>query len=370
MNLIQHPFFEDFSEPARQALVRHAEERTYPDQTILFDEGAPSDAIYLVLDGELRFSKSSGGDREVTVALVHAGDYFGELGVLDGGPRSARATTNASVRLARIPGPALMEILRREPSSVALRLFARILDYVRATTDRFVGEVVRKEKFHLIGEMAGMIIHDFRSPMTAIQLSAQLIGSAHKDQGTQNKCAIIAEQTRRMGAMVQELLDFARGDLVLKLEDVSIGDFFAQFQQLNQEVWTKSKVRVTFQAVETRIAMDVARMQRVLQNLAANAVEAMEKSGGELKISARIDGDRLEICARDTGPGIPEKIRDQFFQPFVTHGKRNGTGLGMAIVKTTVEAHHGQICFETETGKGTAFFIRLPRLRQSSVVAG
>ena len=370
MKLTQHIFFEDFSASARKALVERAEEVTRSDPSILFDEGDPSDSIYLVLEGELQLSKSSGGDQQVPIALAHAGDYFGELGVLDGSPRSARAANRDPVRLARIPGPALMEILRREPAPVALRLFARILDYVRTTTDRFVGEVLRKEKFHLIGEMAGMIIHDFRSPMTAIQLSAKLISSTHHDAGTQNKCAIITEQTQRMGAMVQELLDFARGDLVLKPEVVSMGDLFTQFQKLNQGVWMKSGVQVTFQTVESRIALDVARMQRVFQNLAANAVEAMGKTGGRLDFAAREDGAWLEILVRDTGPGIPEKIRNQFFQPFVTHGKRNGTGLGMAIVKTTIEAHRGHISFETATGKGTSFCIRLPRSQEVAIAEG
>ena len=63
---------------------------------------------------------------------------------------------------------------------------------------------------------------------------------------------------------------------------------------------------------------------------------------------------------RDEGPGIPEAIRERLFEPFVTHGKAHGTGLGMPIVRGIVEAHRGTIRFETETGEGTTFFIELP----------
>jgi len=68
----------------------------------------------------------------------------------------------------------------------------------------------------------------------------------------------------------------------------------------------------------------------------------------------------MEIKVSDNGPGIPEEIRATVFDPFVTQGKKQGTGLGMAIVRSAVEAHDGTISFETEDGRGTTFIIRLP----------
>ena len=71
-------------------------------------------------------------------------------------------------------------------------------------------------------------------------------------------------------------------------------------------------------------------------------------------------------------PGIPEAIRDTIFEPFVTHGKKGGTGLGMAIARNVVTAHGGTITFETEAGKGTTFFVKLPqfaRVEPASVPA-
>jgi signal transduction histidine kinase len=100
-------------------------------------------------------------------------------------------------------------------------------------------------------------------------------------------------------------------------------------------------------------------MVRVLQNLMMNASEAMPK-GGRIDLAARAENGLLVITFADNGPGIPEAIRESFWQPFVTSGKKGGVGLGSSIVRSIVESHGGHIDFVTETGKGTTFTIRLP----------
>jgi len=77
----------------------------------------------------------------------------------------------------------------------------------------------------------------------------------------------------------------------------------------------------------------------------------------------------VTICAADNGPGIPEQIQATLFEPFVTFGKSNGTGLGMAIVKKIVEAHQGSIKFETEKGRGTVFKLFIPLLTPPQATA-
>jgi signal transduction histidine kinase len=68
----------------------------------------------------------------------------------------------------------------------------------------------------------------------------------------------------------------------------------------------------------------------------------------------------IQIKIRDNGPGIPEVIRDRLFEAFVTHGKHSGTGLGTAIAKSIIDAHGGQISFQSNCQEGTTFYIRLP----------
>ena len=100
-------------------------------------------------------------------------------------------------------------------------------------------------------------------------------------------------------------------------------------------------------------------MGRVLLNLAANSIDAMPE-GGRLRISARVFPPYLLLEVADDGEGIPPEVKKNIFRPFFSHGKANGTGLGMAIVKRVVEAHSGQVECESEPGHGTTLRLMLP----------
>jgi len=221
--------------------------------------------------------------------------------------------------------------------------------------------VLKKEKLHTIGEMASTIIHDLKNPIATIQIAAGLISRKQQDTEIQKKCGIIIQQSQRMVAMLQELLDFARGKPTLKKEIIPIPSLFEQFQELNQELLSRSGVKFSIQPAPVEVNVDLNCMIRVLQNLVGNALDVMKEGEGTLSVSAREVEEWVEICVVDNGPGIPERIRESLFDPFVTAGKKNGVGLGLSIVKTIIEAHQGQIFFKTEPGKGTSFFIWLPK---------
>ena len=107
------------------------------------------------------------------------------------------------------------------------------------------------------------------------------------------------------------------------------------------------------------VSLDHRKMERVVLNLTGNARDAM-KGSGKLAIEADLADGRAVLRVRDTGPGLPEEIRDRLFEPFATHGKEHGTGLGLAICKQFVEAHGGEIEVESQPGEGTTFTIWLP----------
>jgi len=103
------------------------------------------------------------------------------------------------------------------------------------------------------------------------------------------------------------------------------------------------------------------KLLRVLQNLVGNAIDGCdERDDGVVRIEVHDRKENIELIVADNGKGIPEQIRNNLFDPFVTYGKTGGTGLGTAIVKSVVEAHKGRIRFET-SDKGTTFFILLPK---------
>jgi signal transduction histidine kinase len=363
MDLLNNRFLKCFSEEGVRALIEKNEIVSFPDGTILFEEGDVSDFVYLLLRGEVQLSKHV-QDRRVEIAIVSPDDYFGELGVIDGSVRSARAEAHGEIKVARIPAEDVKDVVLKEPAHVVLQLFGGILDYLRIANQRYAAESVRKEKLHLVGEMANTIVHDFRNPIAAIQMAAELVKRKHQDPATQEHCDIIVRQNDRMVVMVQELLDFAKGAPNLKLKRQTVAYFFQQFESLNKEFFEQNKVRLELNPIDAGIEIDLGRMLRAFQNLATNAVEAMQdQKDAKFTITAKEEGSSVIFCISDNGPGIPESIRENLFDPFVTHGKKNGTGLGTSIVKTMVGAHQGTISFETATGKGTTFQISLPRVR-------
>ena len=104
--------------------------------------------------------------------------------------------------------------------------------------------------------------------------------------------------------------------------------------------------------------VDPSFLKRVLTNLITNAVQAMP-NGGKLTLNAIRKGEKAFITVEDTGPGIPEEVRDKIFTPLFTT-KSKGQGFGLAVVKKLTEASNGKVSFETELGKGTKFMIELP----------
>ncbi len=110
---------------------------------------------------------------------------------------------------------------------------------------------------------------------------------------------------------------------------------------------------------EIEVPLERSRVERVFANLIGNALEAMP-DGGEVRITAEMQDGSAVVHVEDTGPGIAPEIRSKLFQPFVSAGKRNGLGLGLALSRQTVLDHGGDMWVESAPGRGARFSFRLP----------
>jgi signal transduction histidine kinase len=366
VSLEEHPLFTVLSFRAKEKILSAAKEKLYAEGATVFVEGAPPDAIYLVLSGEISLVKQAEGRNEI-IARVKPADYFGEVGVLDGSGRSTGAVASRETRLVEIPAGPFVEVLRKEPADVCLVIFSRVLERLREINQRYMEERLRKERLYLLGEMADSIVHDLRSPITGIQLAADLITTQHEDPNTARWCRVISQQSNRMVTMVHELLDYSRGETDLKKEIISVKHLLEEFDFLHADFLRRAQVEFVWQGIEDSVEVDVSRFLRVLENLVINAVEANTAKGARVEIRSGVTPDRrVEILVKDNGPGIPEAIRETLFEPFVTHGKRKGIGLGMAISRKVVEAHGGKISFISSAEQGTTFLIHLPLALQTN----
>ncbi len=366
MDALENQFFRDFTAEGKASLLPHLKVEGFQNGVYLFHEGDAPDGVYLVVEGEIEILKTA-GQREEMLSIFRPGEFLGEAAVLDGQGRSTCARARGHVVVVKVPNKPLMETLAREPVSVTIRLFQRVLSYFRRTNDLYVREVVHKEKLALVGEMAATLMHDLRNPLSGIRLAADLMKMTHHDPESLRCCEGIDVQCNRIAAMATDLLEVSRGEVKLHLEQTNTTALLDRFQALNHDYIERSGVKVVFRADPADIEVDVMRLLRLLQNLVTNAVEATSKKpGGLIEIGAWAEGSRLFHTVKDNGPGLPATVIEYMFQPFATHGKLGGTGLGMAIVKNVVNAHHGHITFKTARGEGTSFMVELPQFSSAN----
>ena len=242
-------------------------------------------------------------------------------------------------------------------------------------------ELIASERLAALGTMAGMLVHDFRGPMTVIRGYAETLQSSGlPEDEIAARAGLIMEAVDRLERMTTETLDFVRGAERLVLRPVPVALLLLDLAAgIEEELPGIEVVQEADLPRALRAYLDVDKLRRAVSNVAANARDAM---GGEgrLHIRSRVepqvgaDGppDVLVLVLADEGPGVPAEIRDRVFQPFVTAGKKGGTGLGLAVARRFVEDHGGslELCEETlPAARGAHFRLVLP-LRRSGADAG
>jgi signal transduction histidine kinase len=208
--------------------------------------------------------------------------------------------------------------------------------------------------------MAGMLAHDFRGPMTVIRGYAEtLMDGAPAEAEIRERAQLITKMIDRLERMTSETLDFARGSHTLVRRPMPLPTLLAELAEGIAAESPGLTVERHFDVPSHLLAgFDLDKLRRALGNIAANARDAMGGKG-RVHLEARVADERLVLELADEGKGVPPEIRERVFEPFVTHGKKGGTGLGLAVARRFVEDHGGTIELLPE-GPGARFRISLP----------
>ncbi|MDQ6940321.1 MAG: cyclic nucleotide-binding domain-containing protein [Verrucomicrobiota bacterium] len=327
---------------------------------VVFREGDPGDSLYLIGKGSVQISKLGRGGNQETLAYIQSGNFFGEMALLDGKPRSANATAVEPTVLASVNEETFQHILELAPNRLHMNFLRSVSERLRHVNSHFITEVMRSERLSLVGSMANSIIHDLKNPICIVKCCSDLITTETTDPRLRQLTAMLNKAVNGMTSMTQELLDYARGSTELKKESISIWRLLDELSEQALQLLPGQNVQfVKHLHYAGEIEVDLARFTRVLCNLIKNAREAMT-GGGILTFETDRIKNEVMIRLADTGCGMPPEILARVFEPFVTHGKSHGTGLGMAIAKSIVEAHDGTISVTSVPGNGTSIEIRLP----------
>jgi len=223
-------------------------------------------------------------------------------------------------------------------------------------------EAIDAERLAAVGQVAASVAHELRSPLGGIMRSAEFLARPELSESTRRKLSsAIVAMARRLINTSQELLDYTRGGrMTLRHALCSLPDFLEQVLEVLRVDFSDRGIAVETEWGYTgRIRFDSDRMAQVVYNIAANARDAMPE-GGQLTVATERAEDHVELRFTDTGPGVAPELRERIFEPFVSYGKQEGAGLGLAIAKRIVEEHGGDIEVESPTAGGATFVVRLP----------
>jgi GAF domain-containing protein len=223
-------------------------------------------------------------------------------------------------------------------------------------------EALKAERLAAVGRVATSVAHDLRSPLGGILRSAEFLARPELSPGTRQRLSqAVTSLARRLMNSTQEILDYVRGEEIpLKRVPCPLAAFLEDVLAVLEVDFSDRGIEVV-RAFDYsgEIVMDADHMSQVIYNIAANARDAMP-GGGTFTVATHKTGDQVELRFTDTGPGVPEEMQNQIFEPFFTYGKREGAGLGLSIARRIVEEHGGQLWMESSDEQGATFVVSLP----------
>ncbi len=235
-------------------------------------------------------------------------------------------------------------------------------DRMRRNLQKTQQELLHSERLATIGRMASSISHDLRHPLTAILAYAEFLAESHlPEQQRKDLYQEIRLAVNRMADLISSLLEFSKAREGLRPVYGSLEETVRRAIQTVKARPEYRHITITqWHEGPNETWFDPKKLERVFHNLLLNACEALPPDSGKIEIRTRETREGLEIRVADNGPGIPESIRASVFQPFVSYGKENGTGLGLAVVQKIVQDHGGAVKIESTGEAGTVFAITLP----------
>lgn len=227
-----------------------------------------------------------------------------------------------------------------------------------------------REMETLRDNLTHMIVHDLRSPLSAILGNLDLAHHEPLSEAAGRYVSRALSSTNTLLEMVSTLLDVSRieaGQLTLELSQVTLGDLVSEVLALLEPLRINRRLVYVASGELLQLQVDAALLRRVLQNLICNAIKFTSEETGVITVAVEAAaGERVRVSVTDNGQGIPPEYHAKVFDKFCqVEARRQGdiysTGLGLTFCKLAVEAHGGVIGLQSEVGKGSRFWFELPQ---------
>ncbi|MGB7584074.1 MAG: HAMP domain-containing sensor histidine kinase [Terriglobales bacterium] len=233
---------------------------------------------------------------------------------------------------------------------------------MRASLRKTQQELLEAERLATIGRMASSISHDLRHSLAAIVANAEfLLESRLSAEQREELYQEVRIGVNQMTELIDSLLEFSRTRESLRL---TFGNVKESVDRVVQIIHAHPRFHPVWISVlqegNCRGWFDTKKLERALYNLLLNACEASPTEGGRITVELTAIPDGVQVRVIDNGRGVPDSVRDKLFEPFVSSGKENGTGLGLTVVQKIVQDHGGDVVLEKTSPEGTVFRVTLP----------
>lgn len=225
---------------------------------------------------------------------------------------------------------------------------------------RLSEESLRNQVLATVGQVASSIVHDFKNALFVVAGHTQMLGAQNSDPKVQHHVEQILGAVERLSQLSTDVLDYSK-IREPKREIVDLETYMGALMEPLRPRAQELGVVLKCVGPACKANLDRHRFARVVENLLANSLDAMgAQTAGCIVLSWERDGNGIRISLEDNGKGIPKKVIKRIFEPFFSHGKTKGTGLGMATVKKIVEEHGGSVEVTSEEGTGTRVTLQVP----------
>lgn len=222
-------------------------------------------------------------------------------------------------------------------------------------------QLVHARNLAELGTTASKVAHEVGNLLNNIGLAVMTLNSESMSPKGQKALELLKNDAVRIQKFIEDFLRFAKKP-ELRLRPMPLHPLILEALSAHEPQAQPANIRfeVDWPQNIPPVPVDAEGIYQVFSNLIKNSLQAMQASGGVIRISATLEPEHLLMRFEDTGPGIEEQNLSRIFQPFFTTKGKQGTGLGLSVVKSIIEAHRGTISCRRRTGAGAEFVLRLP----------
>lgn len=227
------------------------------------------------------------------------------------------------------------------------------------------------QRLSSLGRMVSKLAHQIRTPLSAAMLyGANLRNKKLTETARENFQEKLVSRLQDLEQQVNDMLLFAKSGKQAVVEPINVNNLIEQAKQAIEPQTIKAGGKINLHPCKQgcEILGNVSALSGAIQNLIHNSLSVI-KSDAVIDISAYCKGEHAYISVRDNGPGISAELESKIFEPFYT-SRSQGTGLGLAVVKSVTNAHQGDVYLISKQGEGAHFCLKIPKLVNSELSSG